>query len=135
MNTLYEMLVSYREMLIDLEGLENQLNAIGGDGRPGGLHGCSLDRTPATNMSAAAALQAAEHIEAMIRRRNAELGELSSRITPALTAIQNLRTAMIINRYYMFAQTDEQIGRALSISTARVNQLRLRYMRSIRCSA
>lgn len=134
MNTLYEMLVSYREKLIDLESLEHQLGMLGSDGRPAGLHGCHAGRDPVTNMPASAALQVAENIEEMIRRRNEELGELSAQITPALNAIQNIRTAMIVSRYYMFAQTDEQIGRVMNISTCRVNQLRRSYIRSI-CAA
>ena len=48
-----------------------------------------------------------------------------------LEEISDPRTFMIIQRYYVKGLTDQAIGREMNLTGARVNQIRLGYVRSL----
>ena len=48
-----------------------------------------------------------------------------------LEEINDPRTFMIIQRYYVKGLTDQAIGREMNLTGARVNQIRLGYVRSL----
>lgn len=132
MNHYFELLNRYRTTVIDLYELEGQLSRLGTDGRPAGYRGISFDMNCGTNDPAAAARQLAEGLEDMIQQKRRELGQMASTLKPMLLQIPDLRTMTIIQRYYCFADTDENIARMLSVTTQRVNQLRHRFLNTLK---
>ena len=54
-----------------------------------------------------------------------------STLTAMLEEISDPRTFMIIQRYYVKGLTDQAIGREMNLTGARVNQIRLGYVRSL----
>ena len=124
-----ELLSTYRAIVIELEELRHQLNRVGTDGRPRGCHMMQLDSsTRGTNDPNAAAMQLADGLEAMAQRKEAELQELSIPVGKLLQEIRDFRTYMVIQHYYVLAKTDEQVAMAMSVSRARVNQIRREYL-------
>lgn len=126
-----EMLGAYRAAVIDLQELNVQLERIGGNGRPRGVQSIRLDAVRGTNDPAAAALQAAEGIEEMIDRKRTELADLAVPVGALMSKIGNLRTYMVIQQYYLLASTDANIARDMSMSRARVNQIRNDYLAQV----
>lgn len=128
--TKQELLTTYRARLIELEELRHQLARVGGDGRPGGVRTQQTDRVRGTNDPGAAAMQLAEGLEAMARRKEEELAGLARQIDGLLREIKDFRTYIVIQHYYVLARTDEQVARAISMSKSRVNQIRNSYLAS-----
>ena len=54
-----------------------------------------------------------------------------STLRALLEEISDPRTFMIIQRYYVKGLTDQAIGREMNLTGARVNQIRLGYVRSL----
>lgn len=125
------MLQAYRTAVIDLQELAVQLERTGGSGRPRGVQSIRLDAVRGTNDPAAAALQAAEGIEAMIGRKRDELADMMAPIGTLLSQIGNYRTLMVVQRYYLHGSTDAAIAREMCMSRARVNQIRHDYIDSV----
>lgn len=134
MENYFELLNRYRTTVIDLYELEGQLSHLGTDGRPAGYRGICFDMNCGTNDPAAASRQLAEGLENMIRHKRTELGQMASQLKPMLMQIPDLRTMTIIQRYYCFADTDENIAHTLRITTQRVNQLRHRFLSTLQAS-
>lgn len=131
MKTNEEILLAYRSAVIELEELETQLSRTGTDGRPAGMHSAGFGRLPSTNDPAAAALQQAIGLEQMIHRKRDELAQLNAPVYDILSQVTGCRLFQVVHNYYINGRTDEQIGRMLNLSTARVNQMRRGYVRSI----
>lgn len=126
-----ELLSAYRAATIELEELRRQLKRISSDGRPSGVRTMLTDRiTRSTNAPEAAAIQLADGLESLLDQREAELAELSTQVDTLLAGIRDFRTYLVIHHYYRLGRTDEQVARAMSISRARANQLRLEYLES-----
>lgn len=124
-----ELLTTYRAMVIDLEELQQQLNLIDTDGRPSGSRSAQTDGVPrGTNNPGAAALQLADGLEAMKAHMEAELAQLGEQVELLLKGITDFRTYIVIQHYYVLAQTDEQVARAISMSKSRVNKIRIDYL-------
>ena len=123
-----EILTTYRALVIELEELQSQLRRVGTDGRPSGIRTAQFDTTRGTNDPGAAALQLAEGLEEFIQRKQEEIQQPLPQMDELLRGIKDFRIYMVIHRYYVLARTDDQIARAMSISRARVNQLRLEYL-------
>ena len=123
-----KILTTYRTLVIELEELQTQLRRVGSDGRPSGIHTSQLDSTRGTNDPGAAAMQLAEGLEEFIQRKQETIQQLQPQVDELLRGIKDFRKYMVIQRYYVLARTDDQIARAMSISRARVNQLRLEYL-------
>ncbi|MBQ8556284.1 MAG: hypothetical protein IJ438_10500 [Clostridia bacterium] len=129
--TKQELLTTYRSALLELEEIEAQLSRIGTDGRPAGLRGGTAGmRLPGTNHPAAAAWQTADGLEKMVEHKRAELTALSAQLGEVMGSIGNARTFMIVQHYYLMAETDETIGQLLHLSTSRINQLRRSFMQA-----
>lgn len=128
--TKQELLTTYRARLIELEELRHQLARVDTDGRPGGVRTQQIDRGRGTNDPGAAAMQLAEGLENMARRKEEELALLARQIDGLLREIKDFRTYIVIQHYYVLAKTDEQVARAISMSKSRVNQIRNSYLAS-----
>lgn len=126
-----ELLASYRTAVIELEELQHQINRVGTDGRPGGCRSAQLHRSGGgTNNPQAAAMHLADGLEALKQHKELELRQLGEQVEALLNQIKDVRTYMVIQHYYVFAETDEQIGNYLSITRVRANQIRREYLES-----
>ncbi|MBQ8202228.1 MAG: hypothetical protein IJZ74_10750 [Clostridia bacterium] len=126
-----ELLTAYRAAVIELDELENQLTRVGTDGRPSDCRSFCLDRDMrGTNEPAAAASQLADGLESIARRKREELARMADPVYALLSSISDGRTFMVVQRYYMMADTDEHISSIMNISRSRVNQLRRDFLRS-----
>lgn len=123
-----DVLQAYRTAVIDLQELSVQLENTGHSGKPHGAAGLKLDSLPGTNNPVAAAIQAADGIEEMIRRKRDELAELAGPVGMLMTEIRSPRTFMVIQSYYLRAETDANIAREMCMSRGRVNQIRNDYL-------
>lgn len=126
-----EMLQAYRTAVLDLQELTAQLERIGSSGRPQGVQSMQLSAIRGTNDPAAAALQAAEGIESMIRRKRDELAGMLTQIGTLMAQIGNYRTLMVVQRYYLHGSTDATIAQEMCMSRTRVNQIRHDYLDSV----
>ena len=127
--TKMELLNIYRTRVIELEELRRQLDRVGTDGRPSGCTTSRFDRSGGTNDANAAAMHLADGLEALAQRKEEELMLLAGPVDVLLREIDDVRTYMVVQRYYKLAETDEQISIELNLSRARVNQLRRIYMK------
>lgn len=126
-----ELLNTYRTKVIELEELRYQLSRVGTDGRPSGCRTAQMDaRIQGANMPGAAALQLADGLEALVRKKEGEMQALAGPVSGLLAAISDARTYLIVQHYYILGRTDEEIGRTLAISRTRANQLRLGYLKA-----
>lgn len=133
MNGTMEMLNHYRALVLEIEELERQLEMAAPSGKPAGCKSISAGgMLPSTNDPMAAAMQLADGIEARIRQRREELAGMNPQMFAVVSGICDVRMMMIVQHYYLMAETDEQVGRYLGLSTGRVNQIRNRYLQ--RCS-
>ena len=123
-----EVLQAYRTAVIDLQELTIQLEHTGHSGCPRQALGLRLDALRGTNDPVAAALQAANGIEEMIERKRSELAELAGPVGMLMGQISNPRTFMVIQSYYLRAETDANIARDMCMSRCRVNQIRNDYL-------
>lgn len=127
-----ELLNTYRTKVIELEELHYQLSRVGTDGRPSGYRSLRMDGTGrGTNDSCAAAIQLADGLEAFVRRKEEELQALAHPLEQLLSEISDARTYLVVQHYYVLAQTDEEIGLRFSISRTRVNQIRRKFLKSL----
>ena len=123
-----ETLQAYRAAVLDLQELSVQLEQTVTSGRPAGAHGVQLGGLRGTNDPVAAAMQAAEGIEAMMARKRCELAELAVPVGTLMARIGNAKTFMVVQNYYLRAETDAAIARDLRMSRCRVNQIRNDYL-------
>ncbi len=124
-----ELLTTYRTRVIELEDLKHQIARVGSDGRPSGAKTMQYDQIGGgTNMPGAAAMHLADGLEALAARKEKELHQLGMQVGELLLAIDDMRTYLVIQHYYVFAQTDEQIADLLAITRQRANQIRLDYV-------
>ncbi len=127
-----ELLTAYREKVISLEELRHQIDRVGTDGRPGGCRISQTDRiSTGTNNPMMASIHLAEGLEELAARMETELHALAPQVSELLLDIRDVRTYMVIQHYYVFAETDEQIGLLLAITKSRVNQIRQEYLRAV----
>lgn len=129
--TTMEMLKNYRATILEIEDLQQQLEKACPTGAPSGGRSMATGLLgPSTNDPLAAALQLADGLEAIIHQKRTMLAELGPQLYQVLAAITNGRVLQVIQCYYLLAQTDEQIGHRLGLSTTRINQIRNQYIRS-----
>lgn len=126
-----EMLQTYRSAVIELQELTVQLDKMSSIGRPRGVQAVRLDAVRGTNDPVAAAMQAADGIEAMIRRKRQELADLTLPVGAMMDNIRNMRMRLVVEGYYLQAGTDASIASTLCMSRARVNQIRNDYLAQI----
>lgn len=130
--TKIDMLNAYRAAAIELDELRSQLNRTGTDGRPAGCRSMRTDGfIGCTNMPNAAALQLADGLEAHAARKEEELRSLIQPIEQILREIPDYRTYMVMLYYYVHGLKDEQVGKLLSITRTRANQIRRIYLKKL----
>lgn len=127
-----ELLNTYRARVIELDELHYQLNRVGTDGRPGGCRSVSFGGIGrGTNAPEAAALQLADGLEALVRRKEEELRALVPLLEALLSEIGDVRTYLVVQHYYVLGQTDEEIGLHFAMSRTRVNQIRRKFVKGL----
>lgn len=131
MHTKQEVLSAYRAAVLEIGELETQLRLVSPSGRPSGCKTVQLgELQPSTNDPVAAAMQLADGIEMMIRRKRDELAALNPQVFQIVSSITDGRIYQIVHNYYLCANTEENTGRIMGLSTSRVNQLRHQYLNS-----
>ena len=129
MHTKQEVLSAYRATVLEIGELESQLQLVTPSGRPAGCKAVQPGNSmPGTNDPVAAAMQLADGIEMMIRRKRDELAALNPHVYQIVSSITDGRIYQIIHNYYLCAHTEEITGRIMGLSTSRVNQLRHQYL-------
>lgn len=68
----------------------------------------------------------------MQARAKSALIAMNAPMRALLAEIDDPRTFMIIQQYYVKGLTDQAIGHEMNLTGARVNQIRLRYVRSLK---
>lgn len=127
-----ELLTNYRALVLELEELEMQLRQTGTDGRPAGCRGASAGRTYSrTNDPMAAMVQLADGLEALAQCKREELAALAPEVQRLMERIRDVRTYLIVQRYYVQGQTDGEISLDMQLSRQRVSQLRRAYVCSL----
>lgn len=126
-----ELLNTYRRLVLELEELRYQLLRTGTDGRPSGCRTMQFNGSRSTNVPNAAALQLTEGLESLAEQKEAELQRLAEPITRLLKEIADIRTYLVVQHYYVYGRTDEQIAQIMCISRTRANQLRTSYMKTL----
>ncbi len=127
-----ELFETYRETLLNLDELQMQLERTGTDGRPAGCRGLSVgEAARGTNAPAAAAFQLADGLEELAERKRSELARMAPLLYEQLRLIRDYRTFMVVQHYYLMAETDSSIAMTMNLTRERVNQIRRRYLRSL----
>lgn len=126
-----EMLQAYREAVMAVEELTVQLARTGHDGRPLGMGTAQLGSGPRTNNAMAASMQAMDGVGEMLARKRDELAALAVPVCALLSRIGDAKTYMVVQRYYLQAETDAAIAHDLSMSRCRVNQIRNQYLAQV----
>jgi hypothetical protein len=129
--TTKDLLETCREGMLELRQMEDQLNWLGNDGRPAGIHAMQVNCLTRTNHPAAASWQVADGLADRIIRKRDELAPLVEQALERIKQISSLRIYVILHHYYLMAETDEHIGWLLSLSRTRVTQLRLRHVKAL----
>ena len=70
-------------------------------------------------------------IETLQAKAKSTLTAMNAPMRALLEESSDPRTFMIIQRYYVKGLTDQAIGREMNLTGARVNQIRLGYVRSL----
>ncbi len=90
-----------------------------------------LAKEDAAHLDIAVTAQDEQFRQAVQAKIKASLAERAARMRTLLNNIDDPRTLMVIHRYYVMGMTDPAIGHEMHLSKSRVNQLRLRYLRSL----
>lgn len=133
--TAMEVLNTYRRTVAEIEELQRQLEHVSPSGRPSGVRGAgSRGEGPSTNNGMAAAMQLADGLSDLIRRKKEVLSGLSARVFEMLGGISDGREFQIVQQYYLMGETDESIGREMCLTAARVNQIRQKFLARADCA-
>lgn len=125
-------LADYRERVLALRELEDQIVRCGVTGAPSGKMAIRLEGMPrGTNEPVAAAMQLSDGLEAMAKRQRQELNQLWPAVLALTSRIDDVRLYMIVHHYYVLAQTIEQIADRLFVSPRTVARLKKGYMDSL----
>ncbi|MCH5287748.1 MAG: hypothetical protein J1E43_10015 [Christensenellaceae bacterium] len=127
-----ELLAAYRDRVLALQELEEQLSRCGTTGAPASYRLSRLDGLPrGTNDPTAAAIQLSDGLEAMAKRQREELNSLWPQVLALTSRIDDVRLYMIIHHYYVLAQTIEEIAGHLYVSPRTVARLKKGYLDSL----
>lgn len=130
--TTVQALRDYRTLTIELCALEEQLRQCVGSGRPRGAGVQRFDGMPrGTNVPEAAAMQLADGLEALANRKRGERDALRPQVDAALAQVSDFRLLVILQRYYLFGETDEQAAEAIHLSDRYVNRMRNAFLRKL----
>lgn len=127
-----EVLADYRERVLALKELEDQIARCGTTGAPAGRLTVRLEGMPrGTNEPVAAAMQLSDGLEAMAKRQRQELGQLWPAVLAVTSRIDDVKLYMIIHQYFVLAQTIEEIAGRLFVSPRTVARLKKGYLDSL----
>lgn len=129
--TARERLVAYRNQVLLLAAMEQDLSRIGASGAPARIQPLRCGDGRFTNEPAAATAQA---WEGLMKRRDALARALSEELAAALDIIRTAtdsRTYMLLTLYYLQGLTDQQIAKTLYISREQVNKRRNAFFRQL----
>ncbi|MGN1020560.1 MAG: hypothetical protein ACI4O7_09290 [Aristaeellaceae bacterium] len=129
MNTV-QALKRFRSLTIELTALEQQLRQAERTGRPSGVTTQRYDSLRRTNDPTSAAIQLAEGLEAMARRKREELSLLRPQVDAALSQVEDFRLLVVLQHYYLMGETDEQAAEAVHLSDRYVCRMRNAFLRS-----
>ena len=130
MNTV-QALKRFRSLTIELTALEQQLRQIERTGLPSGVMAQQYDRLRGTNDPTSAAIQLAEGLEALARRKREEQAELKPQVDEALAQVSDFRLMMVLRAYYLAGETDEQAAETVHLSDRYVCRMRNAFLRSL----
>lgn len=130
MNTA-EMLNTYRRTVTEIDELEHQLELATPTGRPSGVRGAGAREEGATNHGLAARMQLADGLAELIRVKREQLAELNGQVWQAMQQIANGRELQVVQQYYLMGDTDDAIAMGMGLSKARVNQIRLGFVKRL----
>lgn len=120
-----EVLKSYRDILMEIIAIEDQLERAGTTGAPAPLGAIAYDKPGgATNDRTAASMQAQDGIEQLLQARWAELNAIAERFHSIVTGVRNAQWRTILYRYYALGETDEQVAEKMGIGSKAVNRAR-----------
>ena len=125
-----EALKTYRALSIELSALEVQIRQAERAGHPRGVLVQRYDATRGTNDPTAAAMQLLDGLESLAERKRCALEQLRPQIDALLNQITDFRLLVILQRYYLHGDTDEQIAMRLNLSDRYICRLRNAYIRS-----
>lgn len=127
----FETLQTYRELVLELQELEEQLRLCGTNGGPRGYAAFRPDTLPGTNDPAAAALQLADGLESMAARKRAELARLAPEISRITGKITQVKMFTVIHQYYVLARCTADIADFLLITPRSVNRLKHQFQQEL----
>lgn len=137
MMTKRELLENYRNLVIDINMMEQRLSFLSkyiGGPRP--LRGVQLTGMPhGTNEPEAAIMQQQDtdsEILDKIEQRMEETRRLTARFEVILEEIDDRRLRNIIQAYYGLGHSEEQIGEEIGLSRQHVNRLRTAYIDNLK---
>ena len=131
-----ELLVNYRNLVIDVNMMEQRLSFLSKYiGGPKPVRSVQLTGMPhGTNDPEAAILQQQDtdsELLMKIRQRMDETYQLTASFEVILEEIDDRRLRNIIQAYYGLGHSEEQIGVEIGISRQHVNRLRTAYIDSL----
>lgn len=126
------LLTDYRERVLALRELEEQIARCGVTGAPVGQRPIRLEGMPrGTNEPVAAAMQLSDGLEAMAKRQRQELHQLWPAVLALTSRIDDARLYMIVHQYFVLARSMEEIACRMFISSRTVARLKKGYLDSL----
>lgn len=124
-------LKQYRILIFEMTALQEQIRQAERAGMPRGVLTQRYDAIPGTNDPSAAARQLLDGLEALAQRKQQEIDALRPQIDNLLNSISDFRTLIILQQYYLNAQTDEQISQLMNLSDRYICRIRNAFVRSL----
>ena len=122
------LLQAYREKVIALRELQEEIARCGGSGAPVGLRGARPDGLPRGTNDPAAARQLADGLEVLARRQKDELDALWPRVLALTSRIDDARVYMIAHSYYVLGQSIDVIAQHLYVSVRTVARMKKAFL-------
>lgn len=124
-----EALRKYRSLHMELCALEIQIQQTERSGCPRGISLQRFDALRGTNDPTAATMQLLDGLEALSLRLQQERDALMPQIKNLFDSITDFKLLVIIQRYYLFAETDEQIADILHLNDRYICKKRNAFIR------
>lgn len=124
-----EALKKYRSLFMERTALAVQIHQAERAGHPRGASVQRYDALPGTNDPLSAAMQLLDGLERLDARLQQESKALLPQIQSLLAQIDDFKLLVIIQRYYLFAETDEQIADVLHLNDRYICKKRNAFIR------
>ena len=126
-----EVLNTYRVTMLELRMLNRQMDMCLSAGTPRAARAPLGEAPRGTNHHQAARQQHYDGMEAIWRRKQAELEEVASRFEEILDGVRQVKLRLILRSYYGLGMTDEAIAAEMGMTARRINDLRNQFLRSL----